>query len=1137
MVMATSVVTIHAPYEDGAGSTVWIDKKQSLSLKSSFSLGLETFTLERSSWFGFKFYSENLSLSITIFGRYLDIAFNLMDSSLCSRTKGLWGSCDGNTTNDFIPRNRYNISQNFSAVHNVSQNFINKFVRSWKVPDKSVSVFLFNSGGVNEPRFKTNAGYCLRFQDTGVTSRNLFTLAGGDVTIEVMVKTDGIDGTIISYSTFSTLAIVVKSTVKVIHGSQEFDTFLSLQQNRWNLISLIWLRENRIIQFVLIENSGKTHVRNFLVNSEHDIFAPGGTLTLGYWYPSGGTTGTTIPGGFFGELDEVRIWNKQRLVNEIIDSMALLIDCTEKDLASLWKFNEGQGNLATDCVAGARFLFPARGRGPVWVYSSANLELPSNVIGTLSVYQKLSLEKVCKQEMFGGSYGKQCSVLDSNVKMFYAMACYELLASSGAINERIWSVFAYLDYCQASLGIIQWPGSKYCDEIMDLGQPKWVSLLCQRGCKYGSILDNGDCSCRRGFYSTNCSQECPGGYASPCGGFGECNKVSGTCTCPLNANRSSDCLNCSPGWAGTKCSIAITKNVRRPETTPVCQSYGGGHFTTFDGSNYDVKTPGEYYLIRSSNLIAQIRHEPCMNSTSCVSAIALRLGTVNITLRASNEKQGRPLLYIDQYRTDYTLRQYIGGGYEFKQEQPGLFGIMRGRKRVLQVRAQDKHLMFSLFSDVKACWNLTGLCSSCDNNTANDFETTTTLRRRKRSTDNPPKIDSISTFEEKWSVLPPDSMFVYKEREQRVMSSSEYCLYYNGTAVDTSAVYGSFTTSEEVTIEFFVKIEKHGGTILSYSLASTFGIINDVTIKIQISSNVFDTGIELATGQWYWLTIAFSRRTKIMRVYCLDANGLMRQKTMLVPHQLYKTGGVLSIGHWRTTGGGATDVSKQPFVGYIDEIRIWDIYIEALAVKQSRDRLIKYKAPGLVALWLFDEGEGVVAHDVVGGHHFRLPVETSARPRWVFSYARTSLPLVPSGNLLWNNETLKSEAENLCNKYIMVSLNRGDCGNVLGTAHTQYYYTRCLNDVKASGEVNAAYQSIVSYADYCQTVLNLNTWPLESYCNEIPREYVGAMKGPYCNISCLFGDVALDGETCVCFAGYWGENCSSVCPLGGNHTL
>lgn len=82
--------------------------------------------------------------------------------------------------------------------------------------------------------------------------------------------------------------------------------------------------------------------------------------------------------------------------------------------------------------------------------------------------------------------------------------------------------------------------------------------------------------------------------------------------------------------------------------------------------------------------------------------------------------------------------------------------------------------------------------------------------------------------------------------------------------MDTRIIRGTFTESENITIEFFVKFESVGGTILSYSSDKTFGIVNDVTIKIQFSTNVYDTGVKLRAGDWHWLTIVFCKVTYLL---------------------------------------------------------------------------------------------------------------------------------------------------------------------------------------------------------------------------------------------------------------------------------
>lgn len=1125
LVFMTSTIVIHAPYENGGDPIVWVDKVKSSSLETVFQSNHNVFVLTRVSLEHFRLISKNnLLLDMRIFGRYIDLTITVVNSTWCLHSMGLWGNCDGNILNDFNKRNRQNIYQNLSTIHEVSQDYINNFVRSWKIKDNSTSVFIFESNELNEPRFKTDSGYSVRFKDSGLTCRNLFTMSGGDVTMEMMVKWDGIDGCLFSYATTSTLSIVIKTTVRLYYGTQEFDTLLQLQKKQWNTIVLIWRKTNRAIQFVLIEDSNRNHVRNFRLSGEQDIFASGGTLGLGYWYPTGGVT-TLIPGAFVGEIDEVRIWNVRRSVADILSSRNSALKCELQGLANLWRFDEGQGNIAKDCVSGALFHFPAQGNKPTWVFSTFHLTIRE--IRKSSHQERSAVEDVCRNEIFVKAEG-ECHNIDDKVKIFFAVACYELMSSSTDIEKRLWSAVTYLDYCKASLGLPEWPGKSYCFELQSLSLPNWMKLSCQQSCKFGSSVNSDICKCEYGFYGKNCSRECPGGNISPCGGFSDCDKISGACSCPLNANVSGDCLTCSSGWRGEQCSIAATKNVREESTRPICQVYGAVHITTFDGSNYDAKAAGEFYLIRIDDFITQIRNEPCLNSSICTSAVALRLQEVNVTIRASYEERGLPLLYIDQYKTDYTIEKSIKGGYRFRQKQPGLFEVTKDSIPIIEVRMQEKYLSFSLFSDVKTCLDSSGLCSSCDNNTENDFVITNELRRRKRATN--AERESTSAFVQKWNVLPPDSMFVYKEKEKREISISEYCLQYNGTSIETQAIYDSFTTSEDVTCELFVKIEKRGGTILSYAAQTTFGIINDETIKIQFGDNVLDTGIRMIFGQWYWLTITFSRTTRIMRVYSLQADGVMYNRILLVPYEIFTSGGVLSIGHWQSTGSGVTIVNRKPFYGLIDELRIWNITIQPEFVKQSRDRYIKYKVPGLLSLWLFDEGEGTIAHDIISGRDFTFPIKINARPSWVFSYARTTIPNISIDNLIWKNNSLKKEAEDLCNKFIMNDLHASKCGSRLGLAHGQYYYTSCLNDVKSSNAISSAFQSIVNYADYCQNILQLKTWPLDKYCNDLPKQYIGVHKGVHCNITCVFGHV--ESEICVCNTGYWGKNCSFVCPEG-----
>ena len=785
---------------------------------------------------------------------------SVTDSSWCSNSKGLWGNCDRDSANDMVTRGGFIV-----PVETVSEDFIRaKFVASWKIPSNISSVFVYDKRPTNEPRRKTGSGYCLRFSNSGLTTRPVFSLAYGDVTLETMVKSGGFSGTILSYATSSTLAVFIEGTVKIYFGTVEIDTLLTLQTNQWNHISLVWTKSNKILQFLLTDNAGNTKVRNFPINTNRDIFQPGGYLTLGYWYPSPSSAEKATRGTFVGEIDEVRLWNKRLSASELVRSRTATIDCNARSLASLWRFDEGQGHLATDCASSVHFYFPVHAQGPVWVYSTAPIAPTIDLVTSITIAQRTSAESLCNELLFGESYGHRCSTLPLSIKTFYAVGCYQLALAGGGSIERIWSVFAFLDYCRAYHRSREWPGGKYCSQITEL--PVRVRLPCNENCTFGTMLNETKCECRKGFFGMGCPSECPGGYATPCGDQAECNVVSGKCACPINANGSADCLTCSAGWTGDDCSVAVvnTNGERgKSEIVSVCEGFGGGHLTTFDGSSFNVPAPGEFYLVNKDEFVVQVRHIPCMNSTNCDAAIALRLGSVNATLRAPYNRGEQPLFYIDQLRTDYSKQHKIEGGYLLKQDQPNRFRIQSSHGRtILQVRFLENYLSFSLAfkSSYASCVNASGLCSSCDNNTKNDFITTT----RKRPSMDLEKRDPIKKFVNKWIVHPKDSMFIYQENEKRQISPSGVCLHFRGTAVDTRIIRGTFTESENITIEFFVKFESVGGTILSYSSDKTFGIVNDVTIKIQFSTNVYDTGVKLRAGDWHWLTIVFCKVTYLL---------------------------------------------------------------------------------------------------------------------------------------------------------------------------------------------------------------------------------------------------------------------------------
>jgi hypothetical protein len=130
---------------------------------------------------------------------------------------------------------------------------------------------------------------------------------------------------------------------------------------------------------------------------------------------------------------------------------------------------------------------------------------------------------------------------------------------------------------------------EYCNDGWDgdgtcLGCPDgWWGPTCNAICLacLGQACEQytGACICDAGYYSSDCSMECPGGAATPCSGNGTCDDGaagSGTCTCadgfwgeacentcPANCagtpptcdQATGECLACEPGFSGPQCQV------------------------------------------------------------------------------------------------------------------------------------------------------------------------------------------------------------------------------------------------------------------------------------------------------------------------------------------------------------------------------------------------------------------------------------------------------------------------------------------------------------------------------------------------------------------------------------------------------
>ena len=98
------------------------------------------------------------------------------------------------------------------------------------------------------------------------------------------------------------------------------------------------------------------------------------------------------------------------------------------------------------------------------------------------------------------------------------------------------------------------------------------SCTCDRGPLVGHWDPAAGCGeCQRGWYAPGCVRACPGGPARPCGGHGLCSDgVHGSGACACNAAPETgfwgapDCRECAPGYYGPDCTQECPGSARSP---------------------------------------------------------------------------------------------------------------------------------------------------------------------------------------------------------------------------------------------------------------------------------------------------------------------------------------------------------------------------------------------------------------------------------------------------------------------------------------------------------------------------------------------------------------------------------------------
>ena len=1144
-----SVIAIHSRI--GAGHQVVVTLNGvPIDSKSLVTIGSSGFVFQRKSstcytihgpgGFYFVIYSRAIHLDVSI----------TMERWMCHEACGLFGRCKNpassvQSSNCSVKgiADTYNLST-------ISKKTVITFLKAWTLPqNESLFAPVLNLSG--EAQSNNGGGNCLFFNRTSVVTAPLTNVfVGNYITVQFFVKAKDPsvhEGTVISYALKNTFAVVVNKTVQIYFGTHFFDTQLVLEGAVWNHVSLVYRRSSGLLQVYVINSKGIIQTRIFFVGV--GAFADGGTLAIALWQVT--KLFVSVP-GFVGWVDELSIWNKRFDSIMVQQSWNTNFHVPTPGMALLWKFNEGSGFICRAAVGGIDMTLPTPPwRSPVWYPSDVSLRALSSTSPQLfNETTKNSTRELCTNVFLKGPLYSQCSdaVGSSN---FYYEACISEVSTSKNPASAGEIAIAFGMECQAALNLTEAPGQAICNILPGGRYDDWVGDNCTRKCVFG-LFSDGTCTCESGYWGVNCSHECPGGAANACHDHGQCDVTTGECRCFSNWQGNQNCSECTPGWVGSSCSVAVatTDPSILNKTAKVCTISEGGFVVGFDGSLYTFTTVGEFLMITSPLLQVEVRQVPCGNGFVCLNAVGFRLTDISISLHAPYESDKSPVVHVngeifnvggdptnDMQRRNISIEPTSSNSYQ----------IVLSQYVAIKTVFTDRYMSVESTVTNSFCLSIEGLCGSCAKVLPGQNETntngTSVLPGRKPKTvleelgDLNSTVEDVDDFVQTELIVNSTSetpTIVIDQNvygETRVVYGGLYSLHYQFTAVATQGLVNLFA-SEAVTIQLLVKSchpRLCGGTLISYTSNVTFYISNHVTVTVVIGLHVFDTGISTETDQWNQVSVVFIRSRLELIVYVTSSSGLVQMRTFVVPVNPFVTVGTFAVGLWQPASGFVSVQPTNTFYGEIDEISVWKRPFDYALIKQSWGANIQPNAAELTNLWKFNDGESELVKDLVSGVTLLFPKYPLGKPKWVFSDAPIASVIPLNANS--NNKTLQSIASKVCVGFIFQGPIFTAC-KTLGNVTLQFYLSSCVQAVVDSGLAIHSLDAVLTISDYCKRTLRLSFWPAQPLCNKFPGRKFPKWIGKNCTTPCIFGQALNESDVCVCDTGFYGTNCSGICPGG-----
>lgn len=1065
------------------------------------------------------------ALTVDIDLREMSVDVKIIASfQVCNLSQGLLSSCSDTPWphNDFVMHDGTKLTEQSHPYLNQTSIHL-MFGPSWIVATAD-SIFQYIS--VRSPV----SGFGLKFAHSHAVSDPLHVFSNPDAAIEAKFRLDSLLGTcqtVWSYRAGSqpdvTLSVCSGGKINVHCGTTDYVTSLTVQASVWYHLAVSWASQAGLLNIILLQDQITISSANIFVSTGPRLFFSGGSLVIG----KRSLLYVDVLGHSWnlqGVVDDVRVWKRSLTIMEIRQRFSAYY-LSDAFLTCHWVFEEGTGRTTVDLVAGIRMRFPDNPWWhPVWFSVDFPYTLPSlsvyNIYSRLLTKTQSSLSTFCSQHMYTARTNSSCGYLgQAAIFAFYRQCVYnsDVFSTAAASMEVVVSLADICQHYSSQSATMTWPARDFCHNFPDRNFPVWRGQRCLQRCLSGWwAMDTSSCTCFDGFHGSSCEGACPVSKVGVACGGGTCSS-GGSCSCSLNRNASTSCQQCADGWGGSDCSIAMVTDSARIGDTRVCSVFAFSHIIMFDGQAYNFDTAGEFTLHKTQDVEFYSRLVPCPgNKAVCMTSMWIRATSDNLTIAipaiGSSDSgvaiwhNGTQLFEDSVHLSDLDL--------SLTKFSPTNIDITVGSTLTVNVAVQDFLLTVAFTSHTSRCGTAVGLCGNCDGKMDNDFVTAS----------GPAALTTVNSafingdFAQHWSIGGwPLTGFIYTHgavTEPRTPSGDGFSLKFSGSAAYTRNLPGVKDSSD---VSFEVKFRPDrgvDGTVFVYVAVSKISIaVNESLLAVVVDGKEYRTTVAVEIDILQHLTVVISQSSNSVTLYLVIPGVAVRTAVITLTVSLRLGNGQINI-------AGSNDGITRYFYGVVDEVRVWTRALTIYEILQTASVRVDVSYVGVLAVWSLSEGTGLIAVDSISHLELFLP---QSGVFWVYSavfwsdltvyYTRhTSLPEQPGTSC----ERLRTDTA------------ISDACSRLGTAVLSYAFRACIGDVQVSTSSEVFAYNSAGYISYCLHTLRPSHPPTNAIC----QNRQDPLYNQLCRAACKFGEIDDESGVCKCHMGYWGFDCSKLCPGG-----